>query len=338
MGTAVATVTEKATKLAAYFSGAADKFSSFMPEKDVAKFLRVVNNAIMRDPQIAEASTQSVFLECQKAAADGLVLDGREAVLNRFLTNKRQKVNGKWVDNWVMEVVYIPMIRGLRKIVSQAPQIVAWDAALVYEAEFHGQDEKGRDRFEYERGVTPRLVHRPIVVGERGPVVAAYSVVKLRSGEVSVDLLTRGQLDKIKGRTKARKRGKDGQPGEITGPWVSDEDEMFIKTVARHHFKQLPLTEKAEAFERVDGLYDMSDGDVTEIEPEEVAPPPKAVANKRKTSAAAKLAAAAAKPGPDDDGDPRGGDDETVIDHDPDEGGSPDADDEAGQQLPDDDY
>ena len=40
----------------------------------------MMNNAILKDPQIAEASPTSVFAECQKAASDGLVLDGREAV------------------------------------------------------------------------------------------------------------------------------------------------------------------------------------------------------------------------------------------------------------------
>lgn len=321
MSNAVATVSTNARQMAEYFAKSADKFKSLMPPKDVDRFLRIVNNAILKDPQIAEASTQSVFLECQKAATDGLVLDGREAALTRFRTKRG--------DQYVIEVVYIPMLRGLRKIVSRAPQIATWDAALVYENEYHGNDEQGRPRFMYERGVNPILVHRPIVIGERGQVVAAYSVVKLKTGEVLVDLLTRGQLDKIKKRTKSKK-----QDGTITGPWATDEDEMFIKTVARHHFKSLPLEpEQSAAFERIDGLYDLDGDEAHTIDNEPLPEPPKAVANKRKTSAAEKLAAAKpkeTKPQQEVDHDTETGE---IIEHEAGEGDEP-----SGEFNPEDDF
>ena len=57
---------------------------------DADKFLCVVKNAVLRDPEIAEASKQSVYLECMKAINDGLVLDGREAALTLFKVNKKQ--------------------------------------------------------------------------------------------------------------------------------------------------------------------------------------------------------------------------------------------------------
>lgn len=306
------TLVEKSQNLAAYFEKSKDKFASFMPADDVPKFMRVLNNAILRDPEIATASTTSVFLECQKAAADGLILDGREAVLTRFKTNKRQQQNGKWVDNWQTEVVYIPMIKGLRKLVYQSAHAASWNTGLVYQAEYDA------GRFDYT-AEPPMLNHRPIIVGDRGPVVAAYSVVRMRNGAVSIMVMTRGALDAIKNRTKSRKKGDKGQPGEITGPWATDEDEMFIKTVARRHFKSLPLGGKIDdAVTRIDGLYDY-DQDTGEITEAEQRPAPKAVENKRKNSAAAKLAAARPKPGPDADGDPVGDGEGVTIDHDEDE-------------------
>lgn len=316
-GTTVTTVQERSQKLAAYFENNAAKFSALMPDDQIGRFMRVMNNAILRDPQIAEATTTSVFLECQKAASDGLVLDGREAVLTRFKTNKRQKVNGQWVDNWQTEVVYIPMIKGLRKLVYQSPQVSGWTTGLVHEEEYK------QDRFKYISGDSPKLYHEPIIIGEKGPVVAAYSVVRLKNGQVSVDVMTRGKLDAIKNRTKSKRKKKVGnnEVEEITGPWATDEEEMFIKTVARHHFKSLPLGGKADdAATRIDGLYDMNREDIDDIEPEEVKPPPKSVVNKRTTSAAAKLAAARPQPGPDEEGDPKGSGDSKTIDHDPDTG------------------
>ncbi len=262
-------LTERRNELVAFFETKKDTFQPLMESPAAAeRFMRVVKNAILRDPQIAEASTQSVFLECQKCAADGLVLDGREAVLTRFKTKRG--------NDWQTEVVYVPMIKGLQKLVSQAPQILDWTTGLVYENELK------QGLFDYQAGDTPILKHKPIIFGERGPVVAAYSVVRMRSGVVKIEVMTRGQLDKIKNRTKSKK-----QDGTLTGPWASDEEEMQRKTVARRHFKSLPLTDKlTAAFERVDDLYDRSHADMEDLEPVEQ---PASVQQKRKTSAAEKL-------------------------------------------------
>ena len=309
MGQALS-IREKQGNLVAYFEERRPDFASMIDggEAGVEKFMRVMKNALIRDPQIAEASTQSVFLECQKCAQDGLVLDGREATLTRFKTNKRIKNGNKWEDNWQTEVVYIPMIKGLQKLVSQSPQIADWHTGLVYEKEY----EQGR--FKYYAGVTPTLDHEPIIVGDRGPVVAAYSIVRLRSGIIKIEVMTRAQLDGIKQRTKSRK-----QDGSITGPWSTDEDEMQRKTVSRRHFKSLPLTDKlSAAFERTDILYERGEAgeDIDDAPPMER---PKVVANKKTTSAKAKLAAAKPTPGPDSEGDPAG-DGDKVIDHDPETG------------------
>ena len=279
MAQAVARTNERSFALVEYFETRKDQFAPLMEggQEQVDKFMRVMKNAVLRDPQIAEASTQSVFLECQKCAADGLVLDGREAVLTRFKTKRG--------NEYVTEVVYVPMYRGLKKLAHRSPQIASWDTGLVYEAEYDGYDKEGRPRFEYEAGEAPKLIHRPILVGERGSVVIAYSVVRLRSGVVSYEVMTRGQLDRIKSRTKSK-----DQSGTIKGPWATDEEEMQRKTVGRRHFKNLPLEEKlTAAFERVDNLYDMPAEDIERL-PE--TPRPKAVENKKKTSAKAKLASA----------------------------------------------
>ena len=45
------------------------------------KFRRIVMTTITQNPDIRECSMPSIMAECMKAAADGLVLDGREAAL-----------------------------------------------------------------------------------------------------------------------------------------------------------------------------------------------------------------------------------------------------------------
>lgn len=271
-------------KLAGFLEKKADDFKSVMviePER----FLRMVKNSILRDPKIAEATTQSVFLECMKAAADGLVLDGREATLTRF--NGRKQINGKWET--VTEVAYIPMVAGIMKRVRNSGEIQAWTVGLVYEKEY----ENGR--FSYIAAPVAELRHEPIIIGERGPVVAAYSAVRLKDGSFHYELMRRDELDAIKNRTKSKKT-VDNQT-VITGPWATDEEEMFKKTVIRRHSKRLPVSsEVLDVTQRVDALYDSDAGSyVIADEPQQV---PRSVAVKRQGSAADRLRRAAASRAP----------------------------------------
>lgn len=278
---------ERSQQLASFLEAKADDFRSVMviePER----FLRMVKNSILRDPLISEATTQSVFLECMKAAADGLVLDGREATLTRFKTNKRQRVNGKWEDNWQTEVAYIPMVAGIMKRVRNSGEIQAWTVGLVYEKEY----ETGR--FSYVAAPVAELRHEPIIIGERGPVVAAYSAVRLKDGSFHYELMRRDELDAIKQRTKSKKTVKEGGEDKtvITGPWATDEEEMFKKTVIRRHSKRLPVSsEVLDVTQRVDALYDPEQASyVLADEPQQV---PRSVAVKRQGSAAERLRQAA---------------------------------------------
>lgn len=280
---------QKNMQLAEYLMDKAEDFAA-VAVVDNDRFMRMVKNALIRDPQIAEASAQSVYLECMKAAADGLVLDGREAVLTRFKSNKRQKnpQTGQWEDNWITEVVYIPMVAGIMKRVRNSGEIASWSVELVY-AEEHAQG-----KFRYRAAPNPELFHEPIIVGERGEVVAAYSAVKLRDGSHHYEVMRRDQLEAIKNRTKSKRRKKvnNVEVEEITGPWATDEEEMFRKTVIRRHSKRLPVSsELLDVTRRIDGLYDMDpDNGEIDLDP---APAPAPVAKAKKASAASRLKQAA---------------------------------------------
>lgn len=257
--------------LAAILDGRAKDLKSILPKGvTVEAFTRLAKNAIIRDPQIAEADPQSVFLEVSKAAQDGLVLDGREAVLTRFKSKRG--------NEYVTQVAYIPMIAGIKKRVLNSRAVKSWNIGLAYENEIAGMN---GGAFEYLAGDEPRIYHKPIIVGERGKVVAAYSSARLPDGSYHHEVMTIQQLLAIKNRTKSKDRD-----GNITGPWKSDEEEMFRKTVARRHAKSLPMSaEDMDVIRRVDDLYDMDEEDYSAPP----APEPEAVANKRKGGVAEKL-------------------------------------------------
>lgn len=256
------------------------------------KFMRMVQNAIIRDPEIADASMQSVYLEVQKAAADGLMLDGREATLTRFKVNKKYKENGKWVDNYVTEVAYIPMVAGIMKRVRNSGEVKAWSCELVYEEEIN------RGLFKYSAAPEPMIFHEPIIIGKKGKIVAAYSAVKLRDGSYHYEVMNIDQLNAIMERTKSRKKvyenGKDTGQTAITGPWATDKEEMYRKTVIRRHSKRLPVSsELLDVTRRVDSLYDFEQEAIDAQADEEAAraaakPKPKSAASAMKALTGAK--------------------------------------------------
>lgn len=238
---------KKEVALAEYLVARSDDFKKVMPVKP-DRFLRMLHNAILRDPKIAEASTRSVYLEVMKAAADGLVLDGREATLTRF--NSRDGV----------QVVYIPMVAGIMKRVRNSGEIQAWTCEIVYAKEY----ETGR--FNYTAAPEPKLHHEPIIVGERGEVVAVYSAVRLKDGTYHYEVMTIDQVRNIMNRTRSKTK-----EGKIVGPWASDFEEMARKTVIRRHAKRLPVSSDVlDVTSRVDDLYDSN-----VVEHEEQAPEPR---------------------------------------------------------------
>lgn len=246
---------------------------------DSARFLRVAKNALLKDPEIAEASAQSVYIECMKAVSDGLVLDGREAALVKMKVNKRIKKNGQWVDNYVTEVVYIPMVLGIIKRVRASGEVKAWTVAAVYSEEFK------QGKFSYTAAPDPLLKHDPIIVGDRGEIVAFYSAVKLADDTYHYEVMRRDEVDEI----MSRSRSKNRSTGEMSGPWRTDYSEMGKKTVIRRHSKRLPVSsDTMDIASRVDSLYDNPDDEREDHSPEQMP-----AQHQRKSSAGNKLKIAA---------------------------------------------
>lgn len=200
----------------------------------VERFKRVVLTAIQQNPKLATADRPTLFTSAMKAAQDGLLPDGREGAL--VIYNTKIKVGGQ--DQWVDAVQWIPMVAGLRKKVRNSGQIATWDVKAVFE----------RDEFLYEEGLDVILKHKPYLDGPAGELKAVYSVCKMKTGEVSIDVMAKWQVDRIRAMSKAKDKG----------PWVDHYVEMAKKTVARRHSKVLPMnTDLDDLIRRDDDLYDM---------------------------------------------------------------------------------
>lgn len=184
---------------------------------DPDRFIRTVVTAVQMNPDLAYADRRSLLGSCMKAAQDGLLPDGREAVLNIY--NTKQKINGK--EEWVPTVQYLPMVRGLLKVARNSGEIASIDAAAVYD----------RDEFRFERGDEPKLIHIPYLgEAEPGDVIAAYMIVRLTNGEVHREVMSRRDIEKV----RAASKSKDG-PG-----WRTWYDQFAIKSVIKRGTKLLP--------------------------------------------------------------------------------------------------
>lgn len=193
-------------------------------DTNVDRFIRVVLNAVLSNPDLLEADRRSLIASCMKAAQDGLLPDGREAVLNIY--NTKVKKNGQ--ESWVKMAQYLPMVGGLIKKLYESGEITYIDAAAVYAS----------DKFVYRRGDDPKLEHEPFLGDDAGLIIAAYVVIKLKNGEVKREVMPRRDIEAVRGASKSADRG----------PWVTWYDQQAIKSVIKRIYKQLP---KADALEKI---------------------------------------------------------------------------------------
>lgn len=91
---------------------------------------------------------------------------------------------------------------------------------------------RAKDVFEYGYGLEPYLRHQPSREADPGDLTYAYAVIVYRDGERQFDVMSRAEIEAIRGRSSA------GQ----AGPWITDYFEMAKKTVLRRLLKLAPLT------------------------------------------------------------------------------------------------
>lgn len=206
-------------------------------QQNADKFIRVVLNSVLANPELIDASRSSLVAACMRAAQDGLMPDGREAVLNIYSTKIKGKDGER--DRWEKRAQYLPMVGGLIKKLYSGGDILSVDAAVAYRG----------DVFEFVRGDDPKLVHKPAMEYadadlENGEphVIAAYVVVKLKNGEIKREVMKRRDIDKVRAASKSAD----------TGPWKTWFDEMAIKSVIKRAYKQLPHSDAFDEIEKYD--------------------------------------------------------------------------------------
>jgi len=198
------------------------------------KFVRTMQTAIQLNPDLAIATLHSVMAGCLKAAADGLVIDNREATLTVYNVKKKDST-GK--ETWVKEAVYVPMVTGIMKRVRNSGEVSRFNAFVVHE----------NDVFRRTLGLDPTLIHEPND-DNPGKAKGAYAVCLYKDGALDYEYMTAAQIMKIGNETK---NAHQYDPGK-----GKSYEEWWRKTVIRRLSKRLPMSsDLARVIEHVDEYY-----------------------------------------------------------------------------------
>jgi recombination protein RecT len=199
-------------------------------EKGLDRFIRTVITAVQRNEDLLYADRKSLMFSCMRAAQDGLLPDGKESVLNVYKTKVKvwSEQYQREVENWIDMVQFLPMVRGIIKLLYATGCVAHIDAAAVYE----------RDHFRFLRGDDARIEHEPYTgADDPGPLKAAYVIIKLTNGEVHREVMFKRDIDKVRDCAKTQ------------SVWSKWPDQMAIKAVIKRAAKLLPSD--SEALERV---------------------------------------------------------------------------------------
>lgn len=205
-------------------------------------FKAAAMTGINKNPDLITAEHASLFDALSQSCRDGLLPDGREGALVIHSTNVAKR---GMPANWVNKVAWMPMVKGVLKKIRSAPGVASVHDGVVYK----------NDEFDFwidDEG--PHVKHRPSwdqSDKQDKDIIAVYALVRLTNGESQVEVVGRGDLNKMK---QASKSGKNDN-----GPWSTWYAQMAKKGAWHRLAPKLPLPDDVMAvINRDEALYDFT--------------------------------------------------------------------------------
>ena len=232
----------------ATFSGFKQEFEAAWPQLSKLlpahvkpeKFQVIVMGVVTNNPDLLTVDRRSLFKACRDAAELGLSLNpalGEADILKQY-----DKRAGGYVAR------FSPRYGGLMKLARQSGQIRTIYAHTVRE----------NDTFDQTLGTAKEITHKP-ASQNRGALVGVYCVWHMTNGTVDFEYMDKDQVLAIRARSSAKTKD-----GAVVGPWVTDEEEMWRKTVVRRASKYMPRSPEVE---RIAAALNEFDGDTIEGAP-----------------------------------------------------------------------
>ena len=195
------------------------------------RLARIAMTSILRNPRLLECTPQSLMGAIIQSAQLGLEPDDQRGLV--YLVPFRNNKKGG-----VLEVQVMIGYQGLTELAIRSGKVSFIQAFPVYL----------KDEFEYRYGTDELIRHIPYEGDDPGPLRCAYTLAYIKGMSKPVfRIATKAEVMKAKERSRAS--------GD--GPWVTDEEWMWMKTSIRRTCKFLPksvelatavaLDERAEA-------------------------------------------------------------------------------------------
>jgi recombination protein RecT len=197
------------------------QFQAAMPRGfEAVQLTRDAFTLIRKTPLLARCTQASVLGGLMNIAQLGL----RAGVLGQaWLIPFQDKQNKTYQAQLVIGY------KGYVELAHRSPNVAGIVARTAYE----------NDVFEVELGTSDRIVHKPLMTGNRGKPIAHYAVVKFTNGGHTFWWMTEDEMDE-------HRLLHAGSPNK--GPWRDNRIEMSQKTVIRKLSRFMPqATELATA-------------------------------------------------------------------------------------------
>lgn len=192
----------------------------FMGDKEKAmKFMSAAIYSIQKTPKLLECDKQSLMTSLMTCAEYGLYPSNASG--EAFILPYAGKAQFQLGYQGVITLLYGAGVQSIQ-------------ASIIRE----------KDKFEYEEGLEPRLIHKPDVMStDRGRAIGAYAVAVVNNQKM-FKVMNEAEIMRFKEFSKAK--------GSEFSPWNSNDPELWMwkKTVIRQLAKILPKNERLmKAFE-----------------------------------------------------------------------------------------
>jgi recombination protein RecT len=185
--------------------------NSITPER----IIQIATSVINQNPDIKKCTTSSIVGAVLQSAILGF--DPTPALgLCAFIPRWNSKTKDTECQFMIEYQGYIALARNSGEITNVYAQVVC-----------------ANDFFEYEYGLSPKLVHKP-AQGERGAMKCAYAVWYFKDGTTYFEVMDASEIAKVRAKSQAA--------SSEYSPWATFESEMWRKSVIRRSRKYVPLS------------------------------------------------------------------------------------------------
>lgn len=203
------------------------KFERCLP-KDMTteRFLETATISLAGDPKMIQAVNDcpetviSGLLRCAQAGFEPNSPSGEVFLVPYLTKNKHTGLKE-------MRVNFQYGYRGVITLCFRAGFIDLVQAHTIY----------AKDEWDYELGLTPKLVHRPYRGGNRGEPVAYYCTYTTNRNRTGADLMF---VEEVREHARRFAKSFDAATGSFYGPWKTDFNAMAKKTVILKALNYVP--------------------------------------------------------------------------------------------------